>query len=134
MASASYRCGLCGQMCWTGARHVCPPVQCAHCGQFYPRREQHLCAVVQAQQAQARQAAVYQVDTGKGQCQQCGSRNLQDRWIETESRGASGAQGMACCVGALFFWPMLLVAPFLGRSGRSELFRSCASCGHSWRV
>ena len=67
------------------------------------------------------------INTGMGVCQSCGGRNIVER-AENEGKGAQDA---ACCVGCLFFWPALLVAPFLGRKAR---FRTCQLCGHEWRV
>ena len=130
------------------------PVYCARCKRHTPRAvlgefpwcpdcraaaDEERRAQAQAQQALAKQEArlaeerrqaTYAVDTHLGQCPQCGSRNLN----RFRTGGTDGtAQAATCCVGCLFFWPMMLLAPFLFRRA-GEWHARCNACGHQWRV
>lgn len=86
----------------------------------------------QRQQEERRKQAVYSADTGMGQCQQCGSRNIRE-FTEDVGGGVGGLQETACCLSCLFL-PLLLVVPFLGRRPVYETHRRCSNCGHQWRV
>jgi hypothetical protein len=64
-------------------------------------------------------------DTGLGACPQCGSTNIS----RLETGGADGsAQAATCCCGCAFFWPLMLLAPFLFRRPKQWHAR-CNNCG-----
>jgi DNA-directed RNA polymerase subunit RPC12/RpoP len=86
------------------------------------RREQ------QELERQQREAELYEADTGLGICFNCGSRNLV---MAQRSEGDAGCQSLACCLGCLFWWPILLLIPFL-HERHTEMV--CQACGHKWKV
>jgi hypothetical protein len=67
-----------------------------------------------------------------GKCPQCGSPYIHE--FQVESGGDKGAEEAACCIGCCLFWPLALLAPFLGNKPVIEVHRQCASCGFRWRV
>lgn len=88
-------------------------------------------ALLQQQQEQERQrlhAELYKVDTGMGQCPNCGSRNL---LTVRRSEANTDLQSLACCLGCLFHWLLFLLIPFLHRHYTAVL---CRACGYEQRV
>lgn len=77
-------------------------------------------------------AEAYWATVKLGKCPQCGSTYIRE--IQVKSGGDRGAQEAACCVGCCLFWPLALLAPFLGNKQVIEIHRECASCGYRWRV
>lgn len=140
-------------MAWTEEDEF-NPLYCPRCKRHVPRAQlaQHpycpkcLAQLEQEQQRAARQEAyqkaveqqrqeaqwrqVYEADTGMGACPQCGSRNIQQ--FATGGTDTT-AQAATCCAGCLFFWPLMLLAPFLFRRP-TQLHRSCNACGYAWQV
>lgn len=128
------------------------PVYCRRCRQATPAAQLDAnghcpaCAPVVAHEAIARaemeaarerarlameesqRQAFAATDTHMGACSQCGARNIRQFTTRT---GGGGAMEASCCIGCLFFWPLLILAPFLGRGGR-QIHRQCRACGHQW--
>ena len=75
-----------------------------------------------------RQIALYNTDTGHGVCPQCGSRNIRQY---TTGGTDQGAQLGSCCVGCVFFLPLMFLSPFLFKHP-SQLHAECNYCGHGW--
>ena len=72
------------------------------------------------------------IDTGRGYCHQCKSRNIRE--FENES-GGFDARAPACCCGCLFlFPPLLLLFPFLKGNTVKTTHRVCRTCGNRWQV
>ena len=70
----------------------------------------------------------YNRDTRNGPCPQCGSRNI----AVTKTGGTDdGAQAATCCCGCAFFWPLMLLAPFLFRHP-TQTHARCNACGYKW--
>lgn len=90
--------------------------------------EQIAAQLERQRQEQARQQ-LYYTDTGLGPCPYCGSGNL-TRVTHTEAD--TGAQATAACIGCFFFWPLLLVIPFLRRTAGWRY--QCNYRGKVWRV
>jgi len=90
---------------------------------------QRLEAEEQARIEQERQR-ILETDTGMGSCPQCGYRNITQFTTGGTDRTAQAA---TCCVGCLFFLPLILLAPFVGRHP-AQLHARCNVCGHTWQI
>ena len=75
----------------------------------------------------------HNLNTGRGYCPQCRSRNITE-FKQDLGGGDRRAPEAACCIGFCLFWPLALLAPFLGKKPVTGLFRQCNSCGHKWSV
>lgn len=85
---------------------------------------------LEEQRQQEEEQRRYNMDTGHGACPQCTSRNIS----QFATGGTDGtAQAGTCCVGCLFFWPLMLLAPFLFRRSK-QLHARCNYCGHAWQI
>lgn len=87
----------------------------------------------EAQTAQAERERIYNINTGKGACLQCKSKNIYEY-----QRDAGGGNSLiapaSCCCGCLFFLPLAFLAPFLGTKPVTERIHHCNACGYEWRV
>lgn len=128
------------------------PCYCRRCRKHIPGRvsDEHagLCPACEATEREERRAAREQarlpqeqpvapvaqavvLQSRLGSCPQCGSANLKE--FTTSSGGTPGGQELACCLGCLFFWPLLLVIPFMPRP-TTQIHRRCNDCGFQWLV
>jgi len=66
-----------------------------------------------------------------GICPSCGKKQLVE--FRRKERDDGSLQSAACCLGC-FFFPFLLVAPFLAKRGKTTIHRRCLECNHQWQI